>query len=58
MPAVDAAQMERRCMDIGFWWESQKERHRCEDTDVHYRIILKWILEKYDEEYGLDLSGS
>jgi TnpA family transposase len=32
-----------------FWWESQKEQYRYEDIDVGGRIILKWILEKYDE---------
>jgi hypothetical protein len=35
------AQMRRRGMPIGFWWESQKE-----DLDVGGRIIFKWILER------------
>jgi hypothetical protein len=35
----------RRGINIGFWWESQAERHQYEDLDVGERIILKWILE-------------
>jgi hypothetical protein len=27
-------------IDIGFWWESRKERDHCEDLDVGGRIIL------------------
>jgi hypothetical protein len=30
--------------DIGFWWESRKERDYLED--VGGRIILRWILER------------
>jgi hypothetical protein len=33
---------------IGFWWERQKERGHQEIIDVGGRIILRWILEKYD----------
>jgi hypothetical protein len=32
-------------MLIGFLWESQKERYRCEDLDLGRWIILKWNLE-------------
>jgi hypothetical protein len=35
----------RRGMDIGYWWESQKERDHYEDQDVSGWIILKRILE-------------
>jgi hypothetical protein len=34
----------------GFWWERQKKRERdhWEDIDVGGKIMLKWILGKYD----------
>jgi hypothetical protein len=31
-------------MDIGYWWENQKERDYFEDQDIGGWIILKWIL--------------
>jgi hypothetical protein len=48
---------ERRGMNIGYWWESQKERDHYEDQDVGGRILLKWILER-KRWYGLEGSGS
>jgi hypothetical protein len=39
--------MGRRRMNIGIWWESQKETDHYEDLDVGGRIILKGILETY-----------
>jgi hypothetical protein len=39
---------ERRRMHTGFWWENQKERDQKENLDVCGRIILKYILEKYN----------
>jgi hypothetical protein len=36
----------RTGMQIGFWWESLKERDHYEQLDASGRIILKWILEK------------
>jgi hypothetical protein len=37
--------MGRRGMQIGYWWESQKERDHYEDQEVGGMIILKQILE-------------
>jgi hypothetical protein len=36
-------------MHVGYCWESQKERDYYEDQCVDVWIILKWILEQYDE---------
>jgi hypothetical protein len=41
--------MGRRGMHKGFLWEKQKERNLWEYLDVGARIILKWILERWDE---------
>jgi hypothetical protein len=35
-------------MYVGFWRESQQERHHWEDLDIDGRIMLKWILERLD----------
>jgi hypothetical protein len=40
------AQMGRRGMHIGFWWETRKERGHEEDLDVGGRMILRWMLER------------
>jgi hypothetical protein len=40
--------MWRRGMNIGFWWESQKEGNHWEDLDVDERIVLKWALGEWD----------
>jgi hypothetical protein len=29
-------------MHVGYWWESQKERHHYEDQDIGGWTILKW----------------
>jgi hypothetical protein len=44
---------------VGFWYKNLKQRDHQEDIGEDSRIILKWILEKWDEGgYGLDSSGS
>jgi hypothetical protein len=40
--------MGRRGMHIRSWWKSQKERDHQEDVEVGGRILLQWILKKYD----------
>ena len=32
----------------GFWWENLREKDHLEDPDVDGRIILRWILRKWD----------
>jgi hypothetical protein len=41
-----AAQMGRREMHIGSWWENQRERDHWEDQDVGGWVILKLTLER------------
>jgi hypothetical protein len=43
--------MGRRDMHAGFLWKSQKEKEHYEDINVGGRIILGWILKKYN---GMD----
>jgi hypothetical protein len=45
-PTVSSGKTSRRRMNIGYWWESQKERDHWEDQDVAGWTILKWILER------------
>ena len=35
-------------MRTGFWWRNLREGDRLEDAYVGGRIILKWILEKWN----------
>jgi hypothetical protein len=42
----------------GFWWGNLKYRDHLGDPGVDGRIILRWIVRKYDVGYGLDRTGS
>jgi hypothetical protein len=42
------ARMGRREAYTGFWWGNLRERDHLGDTGVDGRIILKWILMKWD----------
>jgi hypothetical protein len=48
----------RSGMDLGFWWENQKEKDYQEDLDIDGKVILKCILENRIGWYGLVSSGS
>jgi hypothetical protein len=37
----------------GFWWENLRERHHMEDPGVDGRLILRWILRKWDGDMDL-----
>jgi hypothetical protein len=32
----------------GFWWKSMKERDHLEDSGIDGRIILRWIIRKWN----------
>jgi len=42
----------------GVWCGNLRERDHLGDPGVDRRIILRWILEKWDVGYGLDRAGS
>jgi hypothetical protein len=44
--AGHVAQMGRREMYTGYWWESQKERDHWEDQDIGGCTTLKWFIER------------
>ena len=35
-------------MHTGFWWEDLRESDHFEDQGMDGRIILKWIIKKWD----------
>jgi hypothetical protein len=43
-------------MHIGYWWESHNVGDHWEDQDVGGWLILKWILERWDDMDGIDLA--
>jgi hypothetical protein len=43
-------------MNMGYWWESQKERDHWEDQDVGGWTILKWILDGWDGVDWMDMT--
>ena len=43
-------------MHTGFWWGDLKERDHLEDLEVDRRIVLKWILKKWDVEVWTELT--
>jgi hypothetical protein len=42
-------------MHVEYRWESQKERNHYEHLDVSWWIIIKWILQRYDETVWIGL---
>jgi hypothetical protein len=47
---VHVAGMGREEAYTRFWWGNLRERDRLEDPGVDGRIILRWILRKWDVE--------
>ena len=44
-------------MHTGFWWRNLRERDHFEVTGVDGKLILKWILRKWDGGMdGIDLA--
>jgi hypothetical protein len=41
----------------GFWWGSLRERDYWGDSEVDYRIILRWIFRKWEGVVGTGWSG-
>jgi len=41
-------------VNAGFWWGNLRERNHFEDPGIDGRIILRWILSKWDGGHGMD----
>ena len=50
--AGHVARMEGREVCTGFWWRSLRERDNWGDPDVDRRIILRWIVRKWEGVVG------
>jgi len=42
------ARMEKRDVHTGFWWGNLRERDHLEDPRLDGKIILRWIVRKWD----------
>ena len=38
-------------MHTEFWWGNLKERDHLEDISVDGRVILKWVIKKWDGDF-------
>jgi len=47
------AHMGKGEVHTGFWWRNLRERDHMEDPGTDERIILRWILTKWDGGHGL-----
>ena len=47
----------REEIHTGFWWENLNEGNHLEKSGVDGRIILKWILEKWNGGAWTELIG-
>jgi len=45
-------EIEREEMYTGFWWENLRETDYFEGSGVDWRIILRWIIRKWDRGHG------
>jgi hypothetical protein len=35
-------------VDTGFWWENLREKHHLEEPGLDGKVILRWIIRKWD----------